>query len=223
MNILKILLLLILTVLSSSCSIPESKYPTINFIGGKNMVDQDIALKSDTTFQMGINANSNSECDIYKFRLFRISNNISEIIIDSTLNNKVYNAVFNLPTSEYDNVERWVFSITCEDGYTSEISAQITTSDTLKNIKQSTSKVNAYIMTDLPSDRNLKETQIVFLILIGLVILIILLQKRKNKIGMTEYNPYKYKRVKRFFKKLLLFIVVVIIFLSLLILNFIMI
>jgi len=177
------LLLLFLTVLFSSCSLNSiNKYPSINFIGGKDIIDQDVLLKPNETFKIGINSHTTSDYNIFKFRLLRISDNQVEIVIDSIVNDRIFNTIFTLPTSESDNVERWVFSITCSDGYTSEISAQVTTSDTLKNIQSNNSKVNRYSIIDLPNNnRNILFLFISIIVLSNLIIFLYFKKIYKNK------------------------------------------
>lgn len=126
MKILR-LLFLILLISGTSCSVPDNRFPTINFIGGEGMVDQDVTLMKDTTFKIGINSFTTSKYEIVNFKLTRISDNLPEIIIDSTINNIIFNSVFILPTSEKENTERWFFEFTCSDGYKNSISVQIKT------------------------------------------------------------------------------------------------
>lgn len=212
------LLLVFLTVSLTSCSVPQSKYPSVNFIGGIGFVDQDEVLKPEQSFKIGINAHSNSDFNFYKFRLLRIADNYVETVIDSTINSKIFNAVFTLPTSENESIERWVFSMTCFDGYTTEISTQIITSDTIKHIWPSIAKVNRYVVADLPTKKN--NTIIIIIavsILLNLFFLFYL--KKRNKIFLIDYNPNKYRTLKAFFKGVLLIIGVIILLAILIVLN----
>lgn len=138
----KILLILCLFA-GVSCSTKVSTYPSINFIGGSGMVDQDMTLMKDTTFKIGINSFSTSKYELSNFKLTRISDNYPEVVIDSTIRTMVFNSVFIFPTAEKENSERWIFEITTRDGYKSELSVQIKTIDTTNSKKETiTEKVN---------------------------------------------------------------------------------
>ena len=214
------LLLVFFAVSLTSCSVPQSRYPSVNFIGGVDFVDKDEILKPEQTFKIGINSFSNSDYNLYKFKLFRVSDNQMETVIDSTIDTKIFNAVFTLPTSDKESVERWVFSISCLDGYTTEISTQITTSDTLKNILPSLAKVNRYVMTDLPEK---KDNTIAIIVLISVLLNILLwlyFRKDRNKIIITNHNPNKYRMIKAIVKGFFIFIGVIILVAILIVLNF---
>lgn len=181
MQTLKIILIFLLILLSSCNGV--NKYPSINFIGGKGIISQDAVLKKNSDFKIGINSYSNSDFQLYKFKLIRVFDNNPQIVIDSIINSNNFNAILTCPTSENESVERWIFSITSTDGYTSEISVQITSSDTLINKESGDNFIKNYVIEDLPND--LKYHYMIYGLLIVLIILLMIRKKRikevKNK------------------------------------------
>lgn len=199
MKTFKIILITLILLGLNSCS-KINKYPSINFIGGKGIISQDAVLKLNSEFKIGINSYSNSEFKLYKFKLIRVFDNNPQIVIDSILNSNNFNAILNCPTSDKESSERWLFSITTEDGYTSEISVKIISSDTLNIIESDDNIVKKYIIEDLPND-NLKFYYIIFGLSILLIIIIIkknlifkkneiIKEKKINKIDKNKYNLY---------------------------------
>jgi len=162
--------MMILIVLVSSCN-KEKDYPTINFIGGDGLVSQNSVLKKNDTFKVGINSFINSDSKLYNFKVTRIYDNSPQVILDSIINAKNFNTVISFPTLGEENTERWMFSISCEDGYTSEISLLIKSSDSITSINQDKSNLNHYIQRDLPA---LDMSNVPFYIGFGLLLLIVI-------------------------------------------------
>lgn len=176
MNKMILYKILIIILLLTSCS-KEHKYPSINFVGGKDFISYDTKLKLDDDFKIGINAYTNSDYNLYKFKLTRVFDNKPEIIVDSIIDNKIYNAIFTLPTSEYAGKERWLFTITSMDGYTSEISVHIAVGDSIY-MEEKNSKIENYEIDDLPN--GFLDYIYYFIVIIFIVIIFFIIIKNKS-------------------------------------------
>lgn len=188
MKIYKIILSIIILILTSCAK--EHKYPSINFIGGKEFVSYDTKLKLDDEFKIGINSYAISGYNLHKFKLTRVFDNEPELIIDSIINNKFYNAILTLPTSENEGKERWVFTITADDGYTSEISVHIAVGDSIA-MEEKNSKIRNYIVDDLPNTfLDYLYYIIPILFLISIIFMIF-----KDKLKDIKFNKTKEQNV----------------------------
>jgi len=180
-KIFKILsLTLVISLVFLSCKKEINKYPNINFIGGQDIISQNTSLKPNETFRIGINSFPRDKYPLYNFKLTRTYNNENEIIIDSVLNTNNFNVILTCPTGEYNQDDRWSFSISNSKGYTSEISILIRTCDTITYVEKNKNLVKNYIMTDLPGGSN-DVIYILSLVLLVIVFIIILLIKSRIK------------------------------------------
>lgn len=159
----------------------ENNYPSLNFIGGKDLVSQDVILKENSTFKVGINSFTKTEHKLFNFKLIRVYENNPLIVIDSNLNVNYFNSIFTLPTQNKESVERWIFSVSSSDGYTSEISVQVTSSDTLTSLKETDGKLINYVKEDLPDNKYVIILSISTFSLIIIIILLFLLFKKSRK------------------------------------------
>lgn len=194
-NLLKLLLPILFVLISFSCQKEKVfKYPSINFIGGENLISQNSVLKPNMNFRVGISSFTNDDSKLYKFRVTRISENDPQIILDSTININMFNAVITFPTSSEENLERWIFEISSESGYSSRTSLLIKTSaNDSSNISKNNASQTNFILTDLPnnpySDIPIYASLFVLLIL-GIIIFLI---KKPKKV--REYNFVKLEQI----------------------------
>lgn len=173
-----------LILLVSSCN-RKSDYPNVNFIGGRDLVSESTTLKPNQIFKVGINSYSLSDYNIWKFKVIRYHDNYSETLIDSLIDNKNFNTIMSLPSSGKEDKERWVFSLTCYDGYTSEISLSIKTSDSIvDNNDKSLSK--EFVMDDLPYQAKNDTTIYIGAFILLMAMILVYFMQRKKKI-VKEY------------------------------------
>lgn len=187
------MLMTLITLSLASCS-KETKhqYPSINFIGGNGLTSQDALLKTNQTFKIGINAFTRDESPLYKFKVIRMYENAPYVVIDSVIDIKNFNTIMTLPTAENEATERWIFTMSCADGYTSEISIFIQTSDTLNSMNKVDEYSRQYIVSSFPNENN----NILFYIAFGTLLIlsfIVYLIFRKNK---KEYNVVRVDEMK---------------------------
>jgi hypothetical protein len=167
---MKKLFLILSILLLISCKNTVNYNPSINFIGGNGLIAEDVVLKPNQQFRVGINSFAKGDSKLYNFKVTRIYNNTPEIIVDSIIKQQIFNTIMTCPTATSEGTERWTFSITCEDGYSSEVSFLIKTSasDTVK-INSSQSLIKEYKVIDLPN----KISHDDLLIYISLIVLLI--------------------------------------------------
>lgn len=194
-NFLKSFLIIFLITISFSCQKEKIfKYPSINFIGGENLISQNSVLKPNIDFKVGINSFTNDDSKLYKFRVTRVNNNEPQIVLDSTIHTNMFNAVITFPTSNEENVERWIFEISCESGYSSRTSLLIKTSDNdSTSILKNNSKQTNFTLIDLPDDIYADipiYVSLLVLLILGIIIFII---KRPKKV--IEYNIIKLEQI----------------------------
>jgi succinate dehydrogenase/fumarate reductase-like Fe-S protein len=190
--ILKLALMTLITLSLVACSKNKEQYPSINFIGGNNLTSRDAIFKPNETFKIGINSFTRSDSPLYKFKVTRIYENAPYVVIDSIIDVKNFNTIMTLPSAEKEATERWIFTMSCADGYTSEISMFIQTSDTLTTINKISDYSRQYIIADFSN----KNNNIIFYIAFGVVLIlafIVYLIIRKNK---KEYNVVDVDKMK---------------------------
>lgn len=184
-KLLRTLSIMTLIIILMSCG-KFSDFPNINFIGGDGIISKSSIMKPNEIFKVGINAYSPSDYDIWKFKVTRNHNNDSEIVLDSVVDNKNFNTIISLPSSDKNNdTERWVFSVTCYDGYTSEISLSIKTNDSItENNDRCLSK--DYVIDDIPYKMENDISIYIGLFTIILISIFIYYTQRKKRI-VKEY------------------------------------
>jgi hypothetical protein len=179
---------LLFVLLFISCSNTVNYHPSINFIGGNGLISEDVVLKPNQQFRVGINSFSKGNSNLYNFKVTRIFNNTSEIIVDSIIDNKNFNMIMTCPSAVSEGTERWTFSITCKDGYSSEVSFQIKTSlsDTTQ-INSTQSLIKEYVVLDLPNKISRDDILIYVSLFVLLVFGAIVYFIRKSKLTTKEY------------------------------------
>ena len=176
-----------------SCEKDISHYPNINFVGRQDIISQNTVLKPNEDFKIGINAFSKSNSPLYNFKLKRTYNNDTEIIIDSTLNTNNFNVILTCPTGDKNEDNRWSFSISCKDGYTSEISVLIRTCDTVTYIEKDNNLIKNYVLTNLPDKDNNIPIYIGFGFMVIMFLFIIFRKKKDYNYYIKEINDLKRK------------------------------
>ena len=129
-------LLLVAGLIFTSCSDEEDdpidETPTMNFKGGEfspgvDYVDGDIALPANTTFIVGITAQSNSGKDLINLEVTSKFENDNTVIYDSTFSENSFDANLVFPTSAGLGDEVWIFTIEDKDGNKKQLSFIVTT------------------------------------------------------------------------------------------------
>lgn len=196
---MKKLFVILSILLLVSCKNTINYNPSINFIGGNGLIAEDVILKPNQQFRVGINSFAKGDSKLYNFKVTRISNNTPEIVIDSIIKQQIFNTIMTCPTATSEGTERWTFSITCEDGYSSEVSFLIKTSisDTVK-INSTQSLIKEYKVIDLPNkishDDLLIYISLIVLLTFGLIIYLI--KKTKMTVKQVVEKPEEEKKDK---------------------------
>lgn len=119
--------------------------PTIDFKGGSGYTSSDVTIDAGQQILVGFNAayNTSTKKNLTNFLLTLTSNNVAQTLVDSTINTDVYAAdvTINFPQA---GSARLTAKITDKDGYTDEVSFNIT-------IEQAGLKVVKYTNVELGS------------------------------------------------------------------------
>jgi hypothetical protein len=193
---MKKLFLILSILLLISCKNTVNYNPSINFIGGNGLIAEDVVLKPNQQFRVGINSFAKGDSKLYNFKVTRIYNNTPEIIVDSIIKQQIFNTIMTCPTATSEGTERWTFSITCEDGYSSEVSFLIKTSasDTVK-INSSQSLIKEYKVIDLPNKISHDDLLIYIslIVLLKFVLMVYFIKKMKMTVKKIVEKPEEKK------------------------------
>ncbi len=103
------------------------KKPTITFKGGSDYISSDVTIATGDSIKVGVIAlsNTNSNAKLNKFTLTLTSNNIPQVLLDSTLNISTFDINFFI-TFANESVFRLSAKITDKDGESQEIAFNVT-------------------------------------------------------------------------------------------------
>ena len=147
-NRILFLFLIIAGVGLSSCKKDDdivNPEPTLSFIGGAGYTSSDVTITTDEQIKVGFNAAFNQETNekLKNFKLTITANNVPQVLIDSTLNNEVFNTTINISFPE-PTTARLEGVVTDDAGRTASVSFNIV-------VEQSGVKVVKYTDVELGS------------------------------------------------------------------------
>lgn len=148
-NLFLMLLFLAGASIFSSCSKDDDPLvdpnPTIDFKGGSTYTSSDVTIDAGQQILVGFNAayNTSTKKNLTNFLLTLTTNNVAQTLVDSTINTDVYSADVTISFPQV-GTSRLTAKITDKDGYTDEVSFNIT-------VEQAGVKVTKYSNVELGS------------------------------------------------------------------------